>query len=485
MDTQRKQVLVIDDEADLRELLVITLGRMKLDATAVASVGEGLHALAERAFDLCLTDMNLPDGDGLDIIRHISRHHPDTPVAMITAYGNMETATQAMKEGAFDFIAKPVSLERLRQLINDGLGIRDTQPASDEDSDLTGTSLQMQTLRTQIHKLARSQAPIYISGESGSGKERVARLIHRLGPRRQKPFIAVNCGAIPSELMESEFFGHRKGSFSGAFEDRKGMFREADGGTLFLDEVADLPLHMQVKLLRAIQEKSVRPVGEPREFPVNIRLLCATHKDLAAEVAANRFRQDLYYRLNVIETHVPALRERPEDIPLLVRHMLTRLCQQWEMAQPEITAEAMQALTSYAFPGNVRELENILERALTFSEGQRIDRQHLQLPESDHLSRQPDPVSPSRTSDIASGPPATKTNDSAAIWQRLPGQTLEDYLAQIEKAELLDALERCHWNRTAAAKSLGLSFRSMRYRLKKLDLDQCGHDDEKDHETPQ
>lgn len=456
-------MLVVDDEADLRELLVITLGRMKLEAEAVGTVTDAYRVLGESSFDLCLTDMNLPDGDGIDLVRHVSRRYPDMPIAMITAHGSMETATAAMKEGAFDFIAKPVTLDRLRQLIDDGLDIRRQGPAEQSADQLIGDHPTMRALREQISKLARSQAPIYIAGESGSGKERVARLIHALGPRREKPFIAVNCGAIPTELMESEFFGHRKGAFTGAYEDRKGLFREADGGTLFLDEVADLPLHMQVKLLRAIQEKLVRPVGESREFPVNIRLLCATHKNLAREVAEGRFRQDLYYRLNVIETRVPALRERAGDIPRLAEHILTRLCQQWGLSAPTITGNAWRALQQYPFPGNVRELENILERALTLSDGQQIDTSHLQLPES-----------------------SQNGSDSHAAGGDVPirpgNMPLEEFLQEVERAELLRALEATHWNRTAAAKKLGMTFRSLRYRLQKLSLDQGGDEEDPDTE---
>jgi len=446
----QQRVLVIDDEADLRELLVITLGRMKVDAIAVGSVTEGKQALQDGRFDLCLTDMNLPDGDGLEIVRHITQQFPQLPVAVITAYGNMEIATSALKDGAFDFLAKPVSLERLRQLIDDGFGIAQQSASPMSADELTGTSAAMQTLRSQIEKLARSQAPVYISGESGSGKERVARLIHGLGSRRERPFVPVNCGAIPTELMESEFFGHRKGSFTGAFEDRKGLFREADGGTLFLDEVADLPLHMQVKLLRAIQEKSVRPVGDSREHSVNIRILSATHKALPHEVAEGRFRQDLFYRINVIQTSVPALRERPEDIPELVALLTSRLCQQWQIAEPKISNAVHDALRQYAFPGNVRELENILERALTLADGNIIDTQHLQLP--DHAS-----------------PQQEKASNHGG---RRPDETpLEDYLQDIEREEILRSLEATHWNRTAAAKKLGMTFRSLRYRLQKLSLD--------------
>lgn len=456
MSADTPHVLVVDDEADLRELLVITLGRMKLKATAAESLGAAKAALGEGTFDLCLTDMNLGDGTGLELLQFISRHYPDMPTAVITAYGSMETATDAMKFGAYDFIAKPVALDRLRQLIEDGLNIGGVEEHHEEEDNLIGEAPSMRALKAQVRKLARSQAPIYISGESGSGKERIARLIHNLGPRREKPFVAVNCGAIPSELMESEFFGHRKGAFTGAVEDRKGLFREADGGTLFLDEVADLPLHMQVKLLRAIQEKSVRPVGETKEFQVNLRILCATHKDLAREMAEGRFRQDLFYRLNVIEAHVPPLRERQEDIPQLVEHILNRLSEAWDIPPPVVSSQAMNALTTYPYPGNVRELENTLERALTLCDGREIGEDHLRLQKEAALQPVVQPSPPSQQSPSL---------------ERPAQQPLEEFLQDIEKQEILRALDTTHWNRTAAAKKLGMTFRSLRYRLKKLELD--------------
>ena len=453
MSADTPHILVVDDEADLRELLVITIGRMKLKATAAESLAAAKKALDEQTFNLCLTDMNLGDGTGLELLQYISRHCPEMPTAVITAYGSMETATNAMKFGAYDFIAKPVSLDRLRQLIEDGLGISNAEDHLEEEDNLIGEAPSMVALKAQVRKLARSQAPIYISGESGSGKERIARLIHSLGPRREKPFVAVNCGAIPSELMESEFFGHRKGAFTGAVEDRKGIFREADGGTLFLDEVADLPLHMQVKLLRAIQEKSVRPVGETREFQVNLRILSATHKDLAQEMTEGRFRQDLFYRLNVIEAHVPPLRDRQEDIPVLVEHILKRLSAAWEIVPPTVSASAMMALEEYAYPGNVRELENTLERAVTLCDGKEINEEHLCL----QANSFPAKAVANRETNI---PPERPLN-----------QPLEDFLQEIERQEILKALDLTHWNRTAAAKKLGMTFRSLRYRLKKLDLD--------------
>ncbi|MFZ2288258.1 MAG: sigma-54 dependent transcriptional regulator [Halopseudomonas yangmingensis] len=440
--------LIIDDEPDILELLDMTLARMNLQCRRAGTLQQALQLLDSEQFDLCLTDMRLPDGDGLQIVRYIQQQHPRLPVAMITAYGSLDTAISALKAGAFDFLTKPVDLQRLRELVNQALRLGQTDNDSqhaEQDDQLLGISPPMQHLRRQIDKLARSQAPIYISGESGSGKELVARRIHQLGPRRSQPFVPVNCGAIPAELMESEFFGHRRGSFSGAVADKPGLFQAAEGGTLFLDEVADLPLHMQVKLLRAIQEKAVRPVGSQQEQPVDVRLLCATHKDLAEQVANGHFRQDLFYRLNVIELRVPPLRERREDLPLLCDSILSRLAERSDMTPPRLTPAAVEKLANYRFPGNVRELENILERAFTLCEGSLVDGQDLQLEQ----------LSPS-------------TGDSDNLTHI---DSLEDYLNDIERRAITQALEETRWNRTAAAKRLGLSFRSLRYRLKKLGLD--------------
>ncbi|MBP7824651.1 MAG: sigma-54-dependent Fis family transcriptional regulator [Pseudomonas sp.] len=442
----RQRALIVDDEPDIRELLEITLGRMKLDTRSARNVREARDWLAREPFDLCLTDMRLPDGTGLELVQFIQQRYPQTPVAMITAYGSLDTAIGALKAGAFDFVTKPVDLARLRELVNSALRLQEQQ-AGDAPSDerLLGNSPPMQQLRSQIGKLARSQAPVYISGESGSGKELVARLIHEQGPRADKPFVPVNCGAIPSELMESEFFGHKKGSFTGAIEDKQGLFQAAQGGTLFLDEVADLPLGMQVKLLRAIQEKAVRAVGGQQEMVVDVRILCATHKDLAAEVAAGRFRQDLFYRLNVIELRVPPLRERREDIPLLANVLLQRL-NQCSHNNVQLSEDAIAKLQSYRFPGNVRELENMLERAYTLCEHERIEARDLRLADS------------SLPSDGGETSLAQVDN-------------LEDYLEAIERKLIMQALEETRWNRTAAAERLGMSFRSMRYRLKKLGID--------------
>lgn len=443
----RQRALIVDDEPDIRELLEITLGRMKLDTRSARNVKEAREWLAREPFDLCLTDMRLPDGTGLELVQHIQQRHAEVPVAMITAYGSLDTAINALKAGAFDFLTKPVDLGRLRELVATALRLRSGETTEGPvDTRLLGESPPMKALRNQIQKLARSQAPVYISGESGSGKELVARLIHEQGPRAEKPFVPVNCGAIPSELMESEFFGHKKGSFTGAIEDKQGLFQAANGGTLFLDEVADLPLTMQVKLLRAIQEKAVRAVGGQQEVVVDVRILCATHKDLAAEVAAERFRQDLFYRLNVIELRVPPLRERREDIPLLADTMLKRLAEGSGLPAACLSLEALDKLKCYRFPGNVRELENMLERAYTLCENDQILADDLRL---------------------ADATPAGESGE-ASLAQI---DNLEDYLEEIERKLIMQALEETRWNRTAAAQRLGLTFRSMRYRLKKLGID--------------
>lgn len=441
-------VLIIDDEPDILELLDMTLKRMNMRTRSATTLAGALELLKQERFDLCLTDMRLPDGDGMTVVRHIQQHCPALPVAMITAYGSLDTAIAALKAGAFDFLTKPVDLQRLRELVNSALRLsRKSEPEPDMASDdpILGMSAPIQQLRAQIAKLARSQAPLYISGESGSGKELVARRIHALGPRAAQPFVPVNCGAIPSELMESEFFGHRKGSFTGAVTDKPGLFQAAKGGTLFLDEVADLPMAMQVKLLRAIQEKAVRPVGTQQEETVDVRLLCATHKDLAAEVAAGRFRQDLFYRINVIELSVPPLRKRREDIPMLAKHILSQLATRNDLPIPKLTSVCLEQLCNYRFPGNVRELENTLERAFTLCEGNVIDAEDILL---------------------SGVPSSNERNDTLSDID-----SLEDYLDDIERRAITQALEETRWNKTAAAKRLGLTFRSLRYRLKKLGMD--------------
>ncbi len=442
--------LIVDDEPDICELLEITLNRMSIQTYCAENIASAKALLKQRSYDFCLTDMRLPDGNGLELVDFIQSMANSMPVAVITAHGNMDTAILAMKKGAFDFISKPLDLVVFRQLISNTLKLSHTEDMPKNDRRmrhiLLGESLVMRAIRSKITKLARSQAPVYISGESGSGKELVARLIHQQSSRSEQPFVAINCGAIPHELMESEFFGHKKGSFSGAISDKKGLFQAAEGGTLFLDEIADLPQSLQVKLLRAIQEKKIRPVGELQETPVNIRLLSATHRNLASMVQEGSFRQDLYYRINVIDLHIPPLRERSADIPLLIEHTLSKLTTDAATIKPSLSAAALAMLQSYHFPGNVRELENILERALALYEGKTIDIDDLNLPVNNEGS------AGSEQYDTARG-------------------SLEDYLEAIERKAITAALAENSWNKTAAAKQLGLSFRSFRYRLKKLNLD--------------
>ncbi|MBD3657657.1 MULTISPECIES: sigma-54-dependent transcriptional regulator [Marinobacter] len=454
--------LIVDDEPDIRDLLEITLTRMGINTLTAPDISSARALLAEHQPQLCLTDMNLPDGNGIDLVGWIGQNCPNTPVAVITAYGNMDTAIEALKAGAFDFVSKPVELPRLRELINSALKLSDA-PADaatlgDDPGLLLGNSAEIKRLRSQVRKLARSQAPVFISGESGSGKELVARMIHLQGPRAEGPFIAVNCGAIPSELMESEFFGHKKGSFTGAVDNKDGLFRSADGGTLFLDEVADLPLAMQVKLLRAIQEKAVRPVGDTKEIPVDIRVLSATHKNLPELVREGSFRQDLFYRINVIELAVPPLRERPDDIALLARHILERIAREYECEPATLAPAALERLKAYRFPGNVRELENILERAFTLCDNDQIGAGDL------HLGNAPQPLA---TSD------ATTDSRDDLVAPELPDGDidLEGFLETIERQAIEKALEATRWNKTAAAKKLGISFRALRYRLKKLGME--------------
>lgn len=456
MTTQ--SVLIVDDEPDIRELLDITLSRMGLQTHSAATLQEAKDMVSTVAPDLCLTDMRLPDGNGIALVEFIQQEFSHIPVAMITAHGSVETAISALKAGAFDFISKPIELETLRNLVNTALQLEvDTSRAEDAvDEELIGTAPVIATLRKQISKLARSQAPVHIHGESGCGKEVVARLIHKHGPRASGAFVAVNCGAIPPDLVESELFGHLKGSFTGANRDKVGLFQAASGGTLFLDEVADLPLAMQVKLLRAIQEKSIRPVGASEEQSTDIRLLSATHKDLAQEVEAGRFRKDLYYRINVIDVAVPSLRERLEDLPALTQTLLQRIALNEGQEKAHLDDTALKALSNYSFPGNVRELENMLERALALSDGEHITADDLQF------SNSPPPAPQSGNSGEAGGPRISL--------QEAYGD-LEGYLEDMERNILSAALEECRWNKTATAKLLGVSFRSLRYRLKKLGLE--------------
>ncbi|HXF66394.1 MAG TPA: sigma-54 dependent transcriptional regulator [Burkholderiales bacterium] len=452
----KSQVLVVDDEADIRELLAMTLARMGLEPHCTASTSEAFALLARNNYDLCLTDMRLPDGDGLAVVDYVTRNHPNVPVAVITAHGSTENAVAALKAGAFDYLAKPVSLNQLRALVHQALKLQAMEkpkkaarvPPNIYARELLGASPVIVQVKEMIERVARSQAPVYISGESGTGKELAAQLIHQRSARRDGPFFPVNCGAIPENLMESEFFGYKKGAFTGANQDKQGFFQAAHGGTLFLDEVAELPLAMQVKLLRVIQEKSVRQVGSNEEIPVDIRVISATHQDLHQLVAAGDFRHDLFYRLAVIELRMPPLREMREDIPLIAADILARLAAPLKVAPPRLTSGAMKALQSYSFPGNVRELENILERALALASGDEISAEDLQLgahQDAHTITKQ----------------------DLAGLRASVP---LPEYLERIEKEAILEALQKTRYNRTAAAKLLGITFRALRYRMQRLGI---------------
>ncbi len=461
--TEARSALIVDDEHDIRELLVLTLGRMGLRTDTAASLAAARQMLAGNRYDLCLTDMRLPDGSGLELVSDISTRFPDTPVAMITAYGNVEAAVEALKAGAFDFVSKPVDINVLRGLVRQALELHTRRQAQPDDAGrLLGGSPAMVSLRDTIAKVSRSQAPVHISGESGTGKELVARTIHAQGSRANGPFVPVNCGAIPTELMESEFFGHKKGSFTGAHADKPGLFQSADGGTLFLDEVAELPLSMQVKLLRAIQEKKVRPVGAQSEVDVDVRLLSATHKDLGALVNAGSFRHDLYYRINVIELNVPALRDRDGDLSILSDAILSRLAQAMHRSAPKLGPDALAALDAYGFPGNVRELENILERAMAMADGDTITATDLRLPNGSSIA------SPGR---VAAVPGATPASPASLNPRETASSALPSYIEEIERAAIQQALQENKYNKTKAAAALGITFRALRYKLKKLGID--------------
>lgn len=449
MSRETPVVLIVDDEPDLCQLLEMTLARMKLSARSVHDLAQAKEQLKQHRYQLCLSDLRLPDGDGIELVEFIQENHPGLPVAVITAHGNMATAISALKAGAFDFVNKPIDLPVLRKLVKSALSLTELGVTPPPESTLAknqliGSSPAINELKKTILKVSRSQAPVAISGQSGTGKELAARLIHQSGPRSDKPFIPVNCGSVPEQLLESEFFGHLKGSFTGATTDKEGLFAAANGGTLFLDEVAELPLHMQVKLLRALQEKKVRPIGAREESPVDVRIISATHQDLNQLVKNGKFRQDLFYRINVIELNVPSLRERKTDIPLLVEHLMGKLFRELERvegpASPAVAADAMEALVNYPYPGNVRELENILARALALCEGEEIHAKDLQLPQ-----------------------PEIADIDQSA--------DLDGALEELERERIIRALEENRFNKTATAKQLGISFRALRYRLKKLEID--------------
>lgn len=445
------KILIVDDEPDILELLSMTITRMKFEAISATNLKEAKALLEAHTFHLCLTDMRLPDGSGLELITYIQENFKNIPSVMITAYGSIDMAIEAMKVGAFDFLSKPVELDKLRSVIKNSMSLSKQSKDSDKTRSvpgIIGNSELITQLNNQIFKVARSHAPVFIHGESGTGKELVARAVHQLGHRQEKPFVAVNCGAIPSDLMESEFFGHKKGSFTGATGHKEGFFQAANGGTLFLDEVADLPLAMQVKLLRAIQESLVRPVGSETEIPVDVRILSASHKDLQLEVEDKNFREDLFYRLDVINLQVPPLRERKGDVPLLCEHILQQLANSLEIPKSTLSKSAQIHLQQYHFPGNVRELENILQRAVTLIDHDPIEIHDLNL-KKQQISK------------------ATTTKSHVLA----PGEKLEEYLEDIEREILTQTLEECRWNKTAAAEQLGMTFRSMRYRLKKLSID--------------
>ncbi|WP_296173397.1 sigma-54-dependent transcriptional regulator [Psychrobacter sp. UBA2769] len=561
--------LVVDDEVDLCRLMQITLTKMGIKSDVAYTLSQAKSYWQENDYDFCLTDLKLPDGSGLELVKHISGSST-TPIAVITAHGSMDLAIEALKLGAFDFVNKPLELPRLRQLVESALKVihqdnvsKSTPERSPEqqmlDSRLIGDSAVMHPLKNTILKLARSQAPVFLSGASGTGKEVVARLIHDLSPRRDGSFVPVNCGAIPSELMESEFFGHKKGSFTGAVADKQGLFQQANGGTLFLDEVADLPLAMQVKLLRAIQEKTVRAIGDTKEVPVDIRILSATHKDLNQLVQAGNFRQDLYYRINVIELKLPTLNARRDDIPVLAKHFLALIADEWQLeSPPTLTDNACARLQDHDFAGNVRELRNVLERAVTLAETSTIDASHLGLPNIDshqevitsacqnistnkatisnasvsnksessvadsiqdnaikskvetdstqqakanihpyrtttqhYPSMNTSPASPrlaensEKTADKSVASSLDASINSQADKQdslsksvhkedvtagHLPAQGLEHYLQEQERRLIITALKQTNWNKTQAAELLGTTFRSLRYRMTKLEI---------------
>ena len=464
---KRPLVLLVDDEEDLCLLMQMSLSRMGIDTHSAHCLSDAKKCLAEHAYDACLTDLNLPDGNGLQLLEWINEHGPSLPVAVLTAYGNMEIAIAALKAGAFDFVSKPVNPKHLEQLLQKALNKpaepKQLQTDALEHKMLIGQSQPMQQLRVTLKKIARSQAPVFITGESGTGKEVVANLVHRLSNRNEGPFIAINCGAIPTELMESELFGHKKGSFTGATQDKQGLIQSAHGGSLFLDEIAELPLSMQVKLLRAVQEKRIRPVGSDAEIDVDFRVISASHQDLEALVQQGKFRQDLFFRIHVMDLILPPLRERGEDILLLAQHFIHKISSEWDIPAKQLTARAKEFLMGQYYPGNVRELRNIIERAITLSDDSNIDLPQLQsAPQRQMAQLFASSAEPSMHNGLTDPPQSAK---------KLPEEGLEIFLEKIEKEILLNALNLTHWNRTVAAKKLGMTFRSLRYRLKKFGLD--------------
>ena len=464
---QQPLVLFVDDEEDLCTLMQMMLSRMGIETHVAYRLSQARKMLSEHQYDVCFTDLNLPDGNGLELVEEISQQYPQLPVAVLTAYGNMDIAIAALKAGVFDFVSKPIKQTHLEQLLQKALNKPISQQALNEDAleqrMLIGQSLPIQQLRVTLKKIARSQAPVFITGESGTGKEVVANLVHRLSNRNEGPFIAINCGAIPADLLESELFGHKKGSFTGATQDKQGLIQSAHGGSLFLDEIAELPLNMQVKLLRAVQEKAIRPIGSETEIDVDFRVISASHQDLESLVQQGKFRQDLFFRIHVMDLVLPPLRERGQDILILAQHFIQKVSREWEIPAKALTPRAKEFLLAQYYPGNVRELRNIIERAITLSDEDYIDVQHLQ---SAPLRRSVQMQPPSSVDQLL-----TTSSELTLSSKKLPDEGLELYLENIEKEILLNALNITHWNRTLAAKKLGMSFRSLRYRLKKFGLD--------------
>ena len=463
---QQPLVLFVDDEEDLCTLMQMMLSRMGIETHVAYRIAQAKKMLSEHHYDVCFTDLNLPDGSGLELVEEISQQYPQLPVAVLTAYGNMDIAIAALKAGAFDFVSKPIKQTHLEQLLQKALNNPVQPQASSEDAleqrMLIGQSAPIEQLRVTLKKIARSQAPVFITGESGTGKEVVANLVHRLSNRNEGPFIAINCGAIPSDLLESELFGHKKGSFTGATQDKQGLIQSAHGGSLFLDEIAELPLNMQVKLLRAVQEKAIRPIGSDTEIDVDFRVISASHQDLESLVQQGKFRQDLFFRIHVMDLVLPPLRERGQDILILAQHFIQKVCREWEIEVKALTTRGKDFLLAQYYPGNVRELRNIIERAITLSDDDYIDVQHLQ---SAPLRRSVN------TPVLSIDQMLTTPSELTLTPRKLPDEGLELYLENIEKEILLNALNITHWNRTLAAKKLGMSFRSLRYRLKKFGLD--------------
>lgn len=466
MTTRQPLVLLVDDEQDLCMLMQMSLSRMGIKTHMAHHLQQAKYFFSEYKYDACITDLNLPDGSGLDLVKHVSQHYPKTPIAVLTAYGNMEIAIASLKAGAFDFVSKPINQSHLQQLLQKALHVPQLDANAAEipieQSMLIGNSQVIRNLRESIKKIARSQAPVFITGESGTGKEVVANLIHKLSNRSDSPFIAINCGAISEDLMESELFGHKKGCFSGATQDKQGLIQAANGGTLFLDEIAELSLAMQAKLLRAVQEKKIRPLGSDTEIEVDFRIISASHQNIEVLVEQGKFRHDLFFRIHVMDVVLPPLRARDQDILILAAHFIQIICTEWQIPTKQLTEKAKAFLLEQHYSGNVRELRNIIEKAITMCDEDQLDIQHLQ----------PAPLrGVSQNEAVETDVKTSVQTDTALKGQKIPEEGLEEYLEKVEKEVLLSALNQTHWNRTLAAKKLGMTFRSLRYRLKKFGLD--------------